>query len=278
MFSNEELIQLALNELPSVPTKKPWMTAESLVKRILKNKNHIIEEEILEKALEYESQCRGRSIRYSMYPSARSLRILWGAVSSVNERSMSSLVLNEDGEQKETSALSINNEHIVFISHNNKDKDNVVNLCVELESAGIPTWIFETKIQEGETFIHEVRSAIDRSPVCILYLSYNSLGSTWVRKEVLNARGGVRLVVNAANEDLLRYIMQLDTPPTEIPSNLLKNCKTDMQKDNARHLLVYIYDCFIKNNNSIYIHGDDAHSCDIKKLIMEIQKKFNLVR
>ena len=185
---HEELIRFALEELPSGPTRKPWMTTRALARKIRENQNLRITEDQLEVVLECASTLNERRLRYSMFPSARSLRILWGAVTAIGNQRASSLVLESDDGQNEVSGEVTDDHPPVFVSHNYRDREHVMRLCDRFKSAGISTWISESRIQEGDTIIHEVSNAIESCPLCVLYLSKNSLGSTWVRKEILNTR------------------------------------------------------------------------------------------
>lgn len=72
----------------------------------------------------------------------------------------------------------------VFISHNHQDKPFVKRLAAFLMSNNIECWIDESEINIGDSLIEKISEAIHDLDSVIAVISYNSIDSNWVRREL----------------------------------------------------------------------------------------------
>ena len=77
-----------------------------------------------------------------------------------------------------------NPRHHVFLSHNWNDKPVARKLADDLQVRGINVWVDEAEIKLGESLIEKICEAIDSVEYVNVLLSKNSIGSSWVKKEV----------------------------------------------------------------------------------------------
>lgn len=73
--------------------------------------------------------------------------------------------------------------HDVFLSHNTKDKEQVLIVASYLESQGLKPWIDIDKIRGGNSLPKEIASAIYRSKVAAVFIGKHGLG-TWQQDEL----------------------------------------------------------------------------------------------
>lgn len=71
-----------------------------------------------------------------------------------------------------------------FLSHSTKDKPFVRKLGQHLGQHGINVWIDEAEIKVGQSLISTIADAIETVDFVIAVISLNSVGSTWVQKEL----------------------------------------------------------------------------------------------
>jgi|SRR3990172_337380 hypothetical protein len=72
----------------------------------------------------------------------------------------------------------------VFLSHNSKDKHWVRELAQRLISDGVVVWLDEAELNIGDSLIEKIASGIKEMKFVAAVLSKNSIGSTWVQKEI----------------------------------------------------------------------------------------------
>ena len=72
----------------------------------------------------------------------------------------------------------------VFLSHNSKDKPFVRELAGTLRDSGVDVWLDEAEINIGDSLIEKIGSAIEYTDFICAVISNNSIGSSWVQKEL----------------------------------------------------------------------------------------------
>ena len=75
----------------------------------------------------------------------------------------------------------------VFISHSDKDRKFTADFVEVLRRYGIPVWYSQTNIVGAVQWHDEIGSALKRCDWYIIILSPNSVGSMWVKRELLFA-------------------------------------------------------------------------------------------
>lgn len=83
----------------------------------------------------------------------------------------------------------------VFISYSRKDVSFVKQLASDLEIAGLNVWYDLSGLEGGSRWNQEIEDAIGASQYFIVVLSPYSIVSTWVKEEILYARGLERKIV-----------------------------------------------------------------------------------
>lgn len=164
---------------------KRWMTARGLAGYLKRSCAVSVEVTDLEEWLIQEATTpTGHGLRYSYYPSRRTLDQLFGHVDVVGAQAhLPDLMRTDEPADVEAVELSVD-APIVFVSHNSRDAKAVLELRRELGVRGIGTWISETEIDSGAEIARAVREAIQSCVGFVLYLTRNSLGSLWVSKEL----------------------------------------------------------------------------------------------
>lgn len=76
-----------------------------------------------------------------------------------------------------------NNDTKVFLSHSSKDKGIVVSVALDLEKRGISSWLDAKDILPGESIVTKIDKGLSECDLVLLFLSKNSVSSSWVRKE-----------------------------------------------------------------------------------------------
>ncbi|MCP2135840.1 hypothetical protein J2S28_002892 [Rhizobium sp. SLBN-94] len=141
-------------------------------------------------------------------------------------------------------------EQVVFISYTNADQDRVGEVADQLVARGLSIWIDHRKLKPGQNWDFEIRRALDRSAIIIVFISHNSVKKTgYVQREI-------RLALEKAEEKLVDDIylipVLLDDDVT-VPSQL-----KDVQ--------------FIRHSDAEFLDKlADAVSHQLKKVGVEIQ-------
>lgn len=72
----------------------------------------------------------------------------------------------------------------VFISYSYKDKEFVQKLASDLQARGIRLWYDRLEINVGDSIVEKIEQGIGQSAFLLVVLSKNSIGATWVQKEI----------------------------------------------------------------------------------------------
>ncbi|MEE8522593.1 MAG: toll/interleukin-1 receptor domain-containing protein [Thermoanaerobaculia bacterium] len=75
----------------------------------------------------------------------------------------------------------------VFLSHSDQNRDFVDELAGVLQRHGIPTWYSRQRILGAAQWHDEIGQALQRCDWFVLVLSTGSVGSSWVKRELLFA-------------------------------------------------------------------------------------------
>ena len=75
----------------------------------------------------------------------------------------------------------------VFLSHSSKNQRFVQRLAAVLRRHGVPVWFSETSIQGARQWHDEIGEALRRCDWFLLVLSPDAVGSTWVKRELVDA-------------------------------------------------------------------------------------------
>jgi hypothetical protein len=73
----------------------------------------------------------------------------------------------------------------VFLSHSSKDKKFADALAEILRHHGVPVWFSRTNIKGAQQWHDEIGAALKRCDWFLLTLSPDSVGSMWVKRELL---------------------------------------------------------------------------------------------
>ena len=147
----QTIFNAVADRLASLSAPKRWMTARAL-KRYLTDEKSLKTsaaevEKLLIHAMESSPDCR---IRYSYYPSRKTLDVLWGHKDVVgHQKILPDLERMDTLEDTEPVDLP-ENAPFVFLSHNYRDAHHAMELRRILANANIGVWIFEHEIQSGE--------------------------------------------------------------------------------------------------------------------------------
>ena len=76
--------------------------------------------------------------------------------------------------------------HLIFISHSSKDAPIAQLICHRLEEAGIPCWIAPRDIKSID-WAGSIMDGLQKSDVCVVIISSNSIDSGEVTKEITEA-------------------------------------------------------------------------------------------
>ena len=71
----------------------------------------------------------------------------------------------------------------VFLSHSSKDKGIVKNVYDILKSKPTNVWIDEVELVTGDMLLKKIDTAIEYTQILVLFLSKNSIKSSWVEYE-----------------------------------------------------------------------------------------------
>jgi len=72
----------------------------------------------------------------------------------------------------------------IFLSHSHGDKSFVNTLAKDLRISGYYVWTDDAEIKIGDSLIQKIREGIDKVEYVGAVLSYNSINSEWVIKEL----------------------------------------------------------------------------------------------
>lgn len=187
------------------------MTARGLAKRIKRESGRVYPQSRIEAALVEHCRSPERTLRYSHYPSKRTLDILWGHVDVVGEkRNLAELERVDDPDPEHASGFA-EDASWVFVSHNHRDFPAALKLRELLARHGFGAWLFENDIEQGEQIAPRVQQAIGECSLFLCYVTRRSIGSLWVRKEIevaLRAERCAAHVVIDGRDDKLRALFE----------------------------------------------------------------------
>lgn len=205
---NETIFYEISRILRELTSEKPWMTATGLSRKIKTLTGHEFPPSRIEKILIAHSQSPKRVIRYSYYPSKKTLDILWGHVEVVKEnQNLPKLYCIEDPAYEQCESVP-ENARWFFVSHNYRDFGDVLQLQRLISKHKYGAWLFETNISKGAPIMSSVKEAIEECAFFLLYVTRRSIGSLWVQKEIEGALRSndceVYVVVDGRDKDLLQ--------------------------------------------------------------------------
>lgn len=195
--------------LSRLSQEKPWMTARAIARKLKVKHGIQLSQEEVEDILIAHSKLPNRKIRYSYYPSKKTLDVLWGHMASVgSQKNLPELdSIDEPLPQDEPDAQVNEQSPWFFISHNSRDLKQVLELKKLLSNKKYGAWIFEAEIPQHGQIASNVQEAIANCQYFMVYVSGNSIGSLWVQKEFEQAKRGKHIkpfiVVDGADQALL---------------------------------------------------------------------------
>jgi TIR domain-containing protein len=77
--------------------------------------------------------------------------------------------------------------HEVFLSHSGLDQEFVGALAEVLRRHGVPVWYSKTHILGAQDWHDKIGAALERCDWFLVVLSPNSVGSMWVKRELMFA-------------------------------------------------------------------------------------------
>ncbi len=191
-------------ELERLEPPKLWLTARGLAARIRSRHpglRSLSQQSLFEALAHHAEHERARVIRNSRSPSAKTLEVLWGAVSRVGEMEVEPPWRRAQTPEEELAALDralngapaeedADDPPDFFLSYNHNDHAAAAAVTEILEGKGHSVWMAGAVIAAGDMINDAVRSAMAEARGMLLYLSSDSLRSLWVAKEQLV--GGLR--------------------------------------------------------------------------------------
>ena len=171
------IVKRAIQQLERLASPRHWLATSRLSRRLG------VAPDTLERALRGHAESPDWIVRYSYYPSGRSLEQLWGHRSNVGkQRHLPPL---ERTDRPEAGDIGPDNaDSWIFISHNKRDEANVRKVAKVVQSCGFGPWIFQQQIEWRAPIFDSVRAAINECNHFIVYVSPYSLPSLWVEKEL----------------------------------------------------------------------------------------------
>jgi hypothetical protein len=73
-----------------------------------------------------------------------------------------------------------------FLSHSSHDKEFVNRLALDLSNQNVPVFFDKWEINVGDSIVEKINMALE-SKGFIIVISYNSINSNWVKKELSSA-------------------------------------------------------------------------------------------
>lgn len=98
----------------------------------------------------------------------------------------------------------------VFLAHSSSDKFFVRRLAEELRKSGVKIWIDEAEIKVGDSLTQKIGQAISETDYFGVVLSFNSISSEWVQKEL-------QIALQKEIEEGRVIILPILMEPVEIP-------------------------------------------------------------
>lgn len=96
-------------------------------------------------------------------------------------------LVNQAVVAKEVRRAKHEDERVAFISHSTKDKPFVRKLAGDLVANGVKVWLDEQRILVGDSIPEKIAQGLAESDFFLLVVTQNSVGSSWVKKELSGA-------------------------------------------------------------------------------------------
>jgi TIR domain-containing protein len=200
------------------PREQRWRTTEQLANELEPCDREALDR--LERVLrEHEARCLERMerglapdalIRRAKYPDRTTALPLWGSVKHHGPPWPGQRPDRDDELEALSAALRVpDGAPRVFLSHTHHDADLALRVAEALAKMGIGSWRFESHIERREDIADCVRKAIYETAATAALVTRHSIASLWVLTELhtrLTARGMIVLLVDAADQELLRLL------------------------------------------------------------------------
>jgi hypothetical protein len=221
--SPEAVIKAAHRTLEELEPPKLWLTARGLAGRLRKREGlrSLSQVDLYNLLAEHAEHGRPRLIRNSRSPSARTLEVLWGAVSKVSEMVVEPPRKTPDTYEEVMADLYGRRAAVVdgdaiaeadsapdfFLSYNFNDSAAAADVAQILERKNYSVWIAGACIAAHAIINDAVRNAMAKAGGMLLYLSSSSLRSLWVAKEQLVGEALPRhIIVKGDDGDLIGLV------------------------------------------------------------------------
>ena len=204
---DELILQNISQVLRALTPEKPWMTAAGLSRKIKTGIGGEYTPARIENTLIEHCQSPKRAIRYSYYPSKKTLDILWGHVEVIGEK--------QDLADWIAKTNPSTNHARIFLRTlpGSLSRITIVILVMPSELRRLISekrygaWLFETEIPRGGMITPLAGKGIRECKFFLAYVTRRSIGSLWVHKEWEVARSQdceTYVVVDGIDKDLLR--------------------------------------------------------------------------
>lgn len=112
----------------------------------------------------------------------------------------------------------------VFLCHSHKDKPFTRKLASDLRHAGHIVWIDEAEILVGDSLVEKIREGIDGVDFVAAILSFTSIDSEWVKKEL-------DLASNREIDEKRVVVLPILLDDVELPGFLKGKCYADFKEE-----------------------------------------------
>ena len=153
------------------------MTAAGLSRQIKTSTGGEYTPARIENTLIEHCQLPKRAIRYSYYPSKKTLDILWGHVEVIGEKQDLAELDREDEPEYEPCENIPRNAPWFFVSHNHRDFGVAFELRRLISEKRYGAWLFETEIPRGGMITPLAGKGIRECKFFLAYVTRRSIGS-----------------------------------------------------------------------------------------------------
>lgn len=112
----------------------------------------------------------------------------------------------------------------VFLCHSHKDKPFTRKLAADLRHAGHIVWIDEAEILVGDSLVEKIREGIDGVDFVAAILSFTSIDSEWVKKEL-------DLASNREIDEKRVVVLPILLDDVKLPGFLKGKCYADFKEE-----------------------------------------------
>lgn len=271
--SNAKLIQRAIKELEKLKSPKHWLATSRLADRLGVPEDGGVRS-AFEESLKAHAESPEWVIRYSYYPSGKSLELLWGHQSNVGkQRNLPSLNRTDPSEDGDVGPDNF--DSWIFISHNSGDEIKVREVAEVVKGCGFGPWIFQQQIERGASIVNSVRTAIDECKHFIVYVSPQSLPSLWVEKELrvhfrLAGQDSEKetIVIPDGSEQGFADALEGAIAGKPVAIEKLTNLPFEKQQDRSDRMLKSL----AENEDRIRLVRFSGEGADLKNILGELKK------